>query len=123
MSDYLVAGILLLVALINLAPIVGVRSAASLQKLYGVALEDENLVVLLRHRAVLFGLIGGLILYSVFDSSLQPLAFLFAYLSMLSYLLIVKQHRTANVQLMRVYKIDVVALLLLTLAAAIKLWA
>ena len=53
------------VGLVNLLPVSGVLSANRLQALYGVAIEDVNFLVLMRHRAVLFGIVGGLLVASV----------------------------------------------------------
>ncbi len=48
----------LIAAFVNLAPVSGVLSADVLEGLYGITLEDPNLVILMRHRAVLFGIVG-----------------------------------------------------------------
>ena len=50
-----------IVSLINLAPTVGAVSSKRLQALYGIAFEDPNLVVLMRHRAILCGIVGALL--------------------------------------------------------------
>ena len=48
--------------LINLYPLVGVLGAKQLESLYGVDVAAPDLALLLRHRAVLFGLLGALLL-------------------------------------------------------------
>jgi hypothetical protein len=57
---------MVLVGLMNLLPVSGALSSSRLQGLYGVVLRDANLSILLRHRAVLFGVVGGLLLISAF---------------------------------------------------------
>lgn len=47
-----------LAALIHLAPLPGLSGAAALQTLYGLELRDADLLLLLRHRALMFGLLG-----------------------------------------------------------------
>lgn len=47
-----------LAALIHLAPLPGLFGAAALQRLYGLAISDPDLLLLLQHRALLFGLLG-----------------------------------------------------------------
>ena len=50
---------LLIAGAIHLLPLSGVTGAAALERLYGVAVDSPDLALLLRHRAVLFGLLGG----------------------------------------------------------------
>ena len=80
-----VSVMLLVVAVIHLLPMVGVLGAARLAALYGVALEDPNLVILMRHRAVLFGLLGALMALAAFRPSLQLLALAVGGVSVLSF--------------------------------------
>ncbi len=81
--------VLVLVAVaINLAPVLGAVSGERMSAFYGVDLTDANIRVLMRHRAVLFGIVGGVLLASVFDSSLRILAYVVGFVSMLSFLVI-----------------------------------
>ncbi len=82
---YLLPGALVLAAVVNLAPVVGVLSNEILTTLYGISSESPDLMILMRHRAVLFGLVGGFILFSVFRPALRPLAISAALISMLSF--------------------------------------
>ncbi len=97
-----------LVGLANLLPVVGVLSAARLQSLYGVVLEDANLVVLMRHRAVLFGVVGGLLLTSAFHAPLRPVGIAVGLTSMLSFVLIAWLVGNSNPELKRVVVADLV---------------
>ena len=83
---YVLPGGLVVAALVNLAPIVGVISAETLVALYGIRLESPDLIILMRHRAILFGLVGSFILLSVFRPVLRPLAITAALASMLSFI-------------------------------------
>ena len=83
---YVLPGALVVAALVNLAPIVGVISTETLVALYGIRLESPDLIILMRHRAILFGLIGSFILLSVFRPVLRPLAITVALASMLSFI-------------------------------------
>ena len=62
----------LVVGLANLLPLVGVLSTVRLQMLYGVSIEDPNLAILMRHRAVLFGIVGTLLLSAAFSPAFRP---------------------------------------------------
>ena len=65
--------LLFLVGVINFVPIIGLLSLDKINQTYGLSVVDNNLAILLRHRALIFGLIGGLILYSVFNTQYRVL--------------------------------------------------
>lgn len=81
-----VIGALLIAGAINLYPVVGVVSADQLEKLYGVSLNNGDLVILMRHRAILFGLLGTFLIYSAFRSSVQTLACIAGLVSMIAFI-------------------------------------
>ena len=81
-------GALLIAGAINLYPVAGVFSVDQLVKLYGVPLEDGDLIILMRHRAILFGLLGSFIIYSAFRSSVQSLACVAGLVSMLMFIVL-----------------------------------
>ena len=66
---HVASAMLLVVAVIHLLPVPGVLGAEQLATLYGVPLADPNLVILMRHRAVLFGLLGVLFALAYFRTS------------------------------------------------------
>jgi hypothetical protein len=115
--------LIVLVGLLNLLPVSGVVSGSRLGALYGVALQDANLVILMRHRAVLFGIVGGLLVVSAFHSPLRPVGYAAGFVSMLSFVLIAWLAGGYNPELRRVLVIDLVlsaallAALLLDLSA------
>jgi hypothetical protein len=55
----LVTVVLLAVAAIHALPVVGVLGAARLESLYGLPVRSPDLEILLRHRAVLFGILAA----------------------------------------------------------------
>ena len=81
---HFVSAMLLVVAAIHLLPAVGLEGAQRLESLYGVAIQDPNLVILMRHRAALFGLVGGLMVLAAFSPSYQNIAFAAGFISVLS---------------------------------------
>ena len=84
--EKIMAGVLMLVGLINLYPAVGVFSAGTLSGLYRIDVPSADLLILLRHRAVLFGMLGGFIIYSAFRPALQWWAIASGLVSMLSFI-------------------------------------
>ena len=59
-----IAGLLIVVGLIQIAPVTGVLGADRLSELYGLSFDEPNLAILMRHRAVLFGLLGAFLIYA-----------------------------------------------------------
>jgi hypothetical protein len=104
-------------ALIHLLPVVGVLGADALRELYGVAIGDPTLLVLLRHRALLFGLLGVMLLASIARSALRTPALVAGIVSTASFLLIALDADGHSRALQRVVIADVVALVALLIAA------
>ena len=75
MKDLTIKASLIIAGVIHLLPIAGVLGAKTIEKMYGVPVSDPNLEILLRHRAVLFGLLGTFLIFSAFKPMLQGLAF------------------------------------------------
>lgn len=114
----LVSAMLVVVAIIHLFPLLGVLGATQLTSLYGLDFSDPNLAILMRHRAVLFGLMGAFFLYSAFKSTLQPIAFVAGFISIVSFLVLVWMTGDYNPQVARIVAGDVVALVALAVAVA-----
>lgn len=110
---------LLIVAVIHLLPLIGVISAARLTQIYGIEVASAELEILLRHRAVLFGLLGAFLAYAAFQPPLQPLALLAGWLSVLSFLALAWSATGYNAQLARVVNADLLALVALIVATAV----
>lgn len=116
MTKTIISVLLIIVGLINFAPILGVISAEQLAKLYGVTLTDKNLIILLQHRALLFGIVGGFIIYAAFYPALQPYAFVAGLISMLGFLGIVWRNGGYNNDLAKIITADIIGLILLSIA-------
>jgi len=116
------AVILFGVGLIHLLPVVGVTGAKSLDKLYGTQISDANLLVLMRHRAVLFGLIGALLIVAAFVPNIQLAAIAVGSISLLSFILIAQSTKNYNRKTRQVVRIDIIALIFLAIALGLKLF-
>ena len=117
----IVSSILFIVSVIHLLPVVGVLGSDSLTRLYGVSTSDPNTEILLRHRAVLFAIIGLLLLLSVFKGEYQPIAILIGLISVASFLLLTWSNEGLSSEISRVAKVDWVALVLLIMAGLINI--
>ena len=117
-----ISSILFVVSVIHLLPVMGVLGADSLTRLYGVSKSDSNTEILLRHRAVLFAIIGLFLLLSVFKSDYQPIAICMGLISVASFLLLTWLIDGLNSEISRVAKVDWVALVLLIVAGAINIF-
>jgi peptidoglycan/LPS O-acetylase OafA/YrhL len=116
-----ISAILFIVSSIHLLPVMGVLGSDSLTKLYGVSTSDSNTEILLRHRAVLFAIIGLFLLLSVFKSNYQPIAICMGFISVASFLLLTWLIDGLNSEISRVAKVDWVALVLLIVAGVVNI--
>lgn len=115
---YLVMISLCVAAFIHLLPVAGVLGGDRLQSLYGIAIEGPDLQILMRHRAVLFGLLGLYLLAAAFIPALQPTALAAGLISVLSFLVLAWGTTGYNANIARVVAVDVVALVALLIGTA-----
>lgn len=115
---YLVSAMLIVVGVIHLMPLPGVLGGERLAALYGLSIEQPDLAILMRHRAVLFGLLGAFLLLAAFRPALQSLALVAGFVSVVSFLYLAWSIGNYNAQVGRVFAADVVALLCLVIGAA-----
>lgn len=106
----LVTASLLVAAVIHLVPLVGVLGTARLEALYGLPVTDPNLAILMRHRAVLFGLLGTFLAIAAFRPALQSAAFVAGFVSILSFLGLAWSTGGYNDLVARIVSGDIVAL-------------
>lgn len=105
------SSMLVIVGTIHLIPFVGVFGETALSNLYGVSFRDNNLLILMMHRAVLFGLLGGFFLFAAFIPSLQGLAFLTSTIAVTTFLWISLAVGNYNGKVLKVVQVDIFALL------------
>jgi hypothetical protein len=111
--------ILVVAAIVNILPMAGVASAARLEAMYGVAVDGSDMAILMRHRAVLLGIVGALLLVAAFRPDWRTPAILAGLVSMLSFVAVAFLEGGFNGQLRTVLRIDVVASILLLGGAAL----
>ena len=111
---------LVVVGLINFVPIIGVISAQKLESAYSVTLAGNDLAILVRHRALLFGILGAFILYSAFSPFYQLAAMIMAGVSMVGFALLVLGTGGYNEAIGKVLFIDILGIVFLLAAAVLK---
>ena len=115
-----IIGLIVLAGLINFAPVVGVLSGARVESLYGIELLDPTLEILLRHRAVLFGLVGGFMIVAAFKPHLHAAAIIGGSIAMVSFLALYFFTSTQPSSLISIVYADVVGLVALFMAMVLK---
>jgi hypothetical protein len=118
--EKVVTACLILVGLINLAPFLGVISTQKLESAYSVTLAGNDLVILMRHRALLFGVLGSFILYSAYAPLYQSAAMIMGGVSMIGFALLVVDVGGYNQAISKVLFFDILGIILLFIAAALK---
>ena len=108
---------LIVVGVVHLLPLSGALGAERLGRLYGLSFADGNLAILMRHRAVLFGMLGLLLVLAAFRPSLQPLAMVAGFISVISFLWLAQSTGSYSPHIERIFNADVIALACLLIAA------
>jgi hypothetical protein len=109
---------LFLAGVIHLLPLPGVLGSSQLSQLYGLPFDDPGLALLMRHRAVLLGLVGLLLVVAAFRRPLRTLAFVAGFVSVVSFLLLAAPPAGAlTPAIQRVVAADWVALVCLVAGA------
>jgi hypothetical protein len=111
---------LTLAGVIHLLPLPGILGTGQLTRLYGVSADDPNVGILLQHRAVLFGLLGVLLIAAAFRPDLRAVALIAGIVSAVSFLVIAWGIGGYNAQVARVVVADLLAVTLLVVAAGIE---
>jgi len=109
--------VLIIVGGLHLLPSTGMLSTGRLAALYGIALQDADLVILMRHRAVLFGILGLLMIGGAFRAELTGAALGAGIASVASFIALALLVGGYGPALGRVVAIDAAALLLLGMGA------
>lgn len=117
----LVALGLVVAGIIHLLPVAGIAGADVLSRLYGIRPDNADLVIMLRHRALLFGLLGAFLVAAAFRAEWQGLAILAGFLSAAGFVAIAWQTGNYSKALARIVMADIVALVALAVAGAASL--
>ena len=114
---------LVIVAIIHLLPLSGVFGSERLTSLYGISFDEPDIAILMRHRAVLFGLLGLFLLFAAFTPRFQVAAFVVGFVSVVSFLWLAASVGGYNAAIGRVFTADIIALVCLVVGAAAYAYA
>ncbi|NHZ82493.1 phosphopantetheine adenylyltransferase [Massilia sp. CCM 8695] len=118
----LIPAMLIIAALIHLIPVTGVLGGSHLAQLYGVRIDEPNLLILMQHRAVMFGVFGLLLIAAALIPAYRPLAFVAGLVSVTSFLVVAWSVGNYNLSLGRVMIADLAATACLLTALAADYW-
>lgn len=115
---HLVSAMLVVAAIIHLPPLSDALGSERLSALYGLPFDEPNLAILMRHRVVLFGILGMLLLFAAFRPPFQTIALMAGLVSVVSFLWLAWSVGGYNAQVARVFMADIVALVCLVTGVA-----
>ena len=105
---------LFLTGMLNLLPAVLAFAPHKIRSSYGIDLPDANYELLLRHRAVLFGIVGGIMLVAAIARKGYFTAVLIGLTSMVSFIVLYYVvDGSINSELTKIMQIDIVGVLIL----------
>jgi len=105
---------LFITGIINLLPSILAFIPNKIGSSYGIEVLNSNYELLLRHRAILFGIIGGIMIYSAITKKNYSIAVLIGLISMVSFIVLYKLvNGEVNPELSNVMKIDIIGVIIL----------
>ena len=105
---------LFVAGVINLLPSILAFFPSKISKSYGIDVPNANYELLLRHRAILFAMIGGFMIFSAVIKKYYEISTLAGLVSMVSFVLLYFLiGKGINAELKKVMIIDVVAIVIL----------
>ncbi len=113
---------LVIVGLVNVVPVLGIFSASKMEKAYDVRIASKDLEILMRHRALLFGVLGGFILYAAFFPVYHVAAMVMAGVSMIGFAILALWVGGYNASIRKVFIADLVGIGFLLAAAVLKVF-
>ncbi len=101
---------LFITGIINLMPSLLAFLPNKISESYGIEIPNANYELLLRHRAILFGIIGGLMIFSAITKQYYETSTIAGLISMASFILLYFLiDKDINAQLKKVMLVDMVA--------------
>ena len=105
--------ILLITGFLNSLPSLLAFFPGKFTKSYGIVLPNENFELLLRHRAILFGIVGGIMIYSALSKTAYEIATITGVVSMFSFVALYFLIGNITSELKKIMLIDIFATIIL----------
>jgi hypothetical protein len=121
--NHVTVAALLVAGVIHLLPVPGVLGAGTISRLYGIDVADPNTAILLQHRALMFGILGVLMLAAIPWTSLRLAALSVGLASAASFIAVALWIGGFNGAITRVVVADAVATVSLVLGLVAHLLA
>lgn len=100
--NYLVSIVFIVIAAcLQMLPLTGIYGRQTLKHQYDLDFDDNNMRILIKHRAALFGMIGFFMVYAAFDSQLQHYAIAAGLVNACTFILIAKLTKPYSVAIRR----------------------
>jgi hypothetical protein len=123
MLDKIASVILVIVGIINILPLIVFFDPTKTVKLYGFPIEGESLIILMRHRSVLLGLVGIALIIAAFKSEYLVLAVGLALVSKIAFNFLTFTSASYTPEIQNVALIDVGSIVLLLIAVGLHFYA
>jgi hypothetical protein len=122
MIRWIVAGLLLVVGILNVFPAILFFSPVSSTDLYGIELATADLAIVMRHRAIMLGLLGAAFIYAAFRRDVVVPVIVAGLVGKAAFLFLVYTTDGVGPELGRVAMFDVVAVIAL-IGALVLNWS
>ena len=111
---------LFIAGIINIVPSVLAFLPNKISNSYGIEVPNSNYELLLRHRAILLGIIGGVMIYAAITKMNYSLAVSIGFISMISFIILFTLMGEAiNPELHKVMKMDILGMIILLIGFAL----
>jgi hypothetical protein len=121
LSRTIAIALLVMIGMLTASPGITAFNPSGITALYGVALENDAALLLVRHRQIMLGLLGSMLVCGAFFSSLRMMAIAINVLSKSAFLGLCLTTFTLTPRLQRIVYFDVVSIVLLLMSTFIFL--
>ena len=120
MSENIFRAGLFISGMINFIPSILAFFPEKISQSYGIPVPDANYELLLRHRAIMLGIIGGAMIYSALSKKNYNLSIVIGLISMVSFLILYySMNAPINPELTKVMQFDIVGIVILLIAVGV----